>query len=308
MVGQKKYACLLIGLGLFMNGAPVTLYGQGAEGINLKNVEMARAVIRGEQVYERACTPCHGLNGDGNGPFSGPLSPKPRDFTKGKFKFRTTTSRSLPSDQDLFNTISKGIPGTFMPAWKDLLSEEDRMNVVQYIKTFSPRFTSSVLTIEQIDVSNEIPYSDESAAMGRKFYEVLECVKCHGETGRGDGPSAKDLKDEWGYPLPSRNLTQSWTFRGGNTGFDIYCRLMSGITGAAMPSVAESFNLDDELLEIQIKVEDGEEVTAEEQKRLDAAMAKIRQNIWHLVNYIKSLSRSQSLLHRLFVEDTEVTK
>ncbi len=83
---------------------------------------------------------------------------------------------------------------------------------------------------------------------------------------------------------------------------------MSGLSGTPMPSVADSFVFDDEIDEIRIMIEDGEEVTAEQQKKYEEAMAEIRENIWHLTNYVKSLSKNPGLFYRLFVEDTEVTK
>ncbi len=257
-----------------------------------KQTEMAAAAVEGKRIYRDACQPCHGENGDGNGLYSKSLSPKPRDFTSGKYKFRTTTSRSLPTDQDILRSISKGIPGTFMPSWENILSEKQRMDLVQYIKTFSKRFADATASFEPIDVTKDVPYSEVSVAKGRKIFEQVECLKCHGNDGRGDGPSAADLKDEWDYAIQTPDLSQSWKFKGGNTRQDIYCRFMSGLSGTPMPSVAESFAFDDEIEEIRIMIEDGEEVTAEQQKKYEEAMAEIRENIWHLTNYVKSLSKN----------------
>lgn len=39
---------------------------------------------------------------------------------------------------------------------------------------------------------NPIPADEKSLAAGRAVY-VKECLSCHGETGAGDGPAAKDL-------------------------------------------------------------------------------------------------------------------
>ncbi|MFQ5605137.1 MAG: c-type cytochrome [bacterium] len=301
MTDRIKYTPLLFSLLILLQGHPEALFSQG-------QTEAAAALVRGEQIYRGACAPCHGVNGDGKGPYYEALTPKPRNFTTGKFKFRTTSSRSVPTDQDLFKTISKGLPGTFMPAWEDLLSEKDRMALVQYIKTFSKRFARSGDSFELIEVSNEVPYSRDSIIKGRKVYRDLECAKCHGDEGRGNGPSAKDLEDEWGYPIRPRDLTKSWEFKGGISRKKIYLRLMSGLSGAPMPSMAESFVLDEEIDDIKIKIEDEEELTAEEQQKYDAAMAEIREKVWHLTNFVRSLSGSPSLLYRLFVEDTEVTK
>src|ERR1051325_4619386 len=64
----------------------------------------------GKKLYDVNCSQCHGDKGDGQGiayPF---LLPKPRDFTAGKFKIRTTPSGSLPTTRDLKNTRRRGIP------------------------------------------------------------------------------------------------------------------------------------------------------------------------------------------------------
>src|SRR5207248_11511324 len=54
----------------------------------------------GKAVYERKCVGCHGEKGDGKGPAAELLLPKPRDFTKGLYKIRSTANKT-PTDQDL---------------------------------------------------------------------------------------------------------------------------------------------------------------------------------------------------------------
>ena len=74
-------------------------------------------VEQGQEIYFRRCSFCHGLLGDGEGPAAEFLDPRPRDFTLGTFKFRTTQSGELPTDADLFRTVSRGLPGTGMQAF-----------------------------------------------------------------------------------------------------------------------------------------------------------------------------------------------
>src|SRR5438093_12660938 len=90
----------------------------------------------GKVVYERKCVGCHGEKGDGKGAAAELLLPKPRDFTKGLFKIRSTANKT-PSDQDLFRIITDGMPGTSMPSWA-VLSDKDRHHLVAYLKTFAP--------------------------------------------------------------------------------------------------------------------------------------------------------------------------
>jgi cytochrome c oxidase cbb3-type subunit 2 len=88
----------------------------------------------GKEVYERRCVGCHGVKGDGNGPAATFLHQvRPRMFTAGIFKFRTTPTGSLPTDGDLLRVVTRGVRGTAMPSWHEL-PEKDRLAVIQYIK------------------------------------------------------------------------------------------------------------------------------------------------------------------------------
>ena len=62
----------------------------------------------GKELYQRHCTQCHGDKGDGNGVAAPHLQPRPRDFTSGKYKIRTTPSGTLPTDEDLKHIIRMG--------------------------------------------------------------------------------------------------------------------------------------------------------------------------------------------------------
>ncbi len=74
------------------------------------------------------------------------LNPQPRDLTTAAFKSRTTPSGALPTDEDIFRTITRGVRrGQIMPAWGNaadghMLPEQDRWDLVDYVKTLSPRF------------------------------------------------------------------------------------------------------------------------------------------------------------------------
>lgn len=263
---------------------------------------------RGEALYAIYCAACHGEFGDGRGPAAESLTPRPRDFTRGKFKIRSTESRELPTDQDLINTITTGMPGTWMPAW-DNLSEGDRQELAAYIKTFSGRFERATSPPKKINMGNKIPFSEASIAAGRLVYEELECFTCHGKEGRGDGESASDLIDEWNNPIRTPDLTEGWNFRGGNSVEDIYKRFMSGLAGTPMPSITESFVIPGEVEDIRIKIEDGEPLTAEEREIYESAMEEIRIKTWHLANYVSSLGRERSWIDWLFrINPEEVRK
>ena len=207
----------------------------------------------GKAVYGLKCIGCHGDKGDGKGPAAELLMPKPRDFTSGIYKIRTTAGK-MPSDQDLFRIITEGMPGTSMPPWA-VLPEKERWNLVAYIKAFAAdKFKEAP---KKLELPKEVASSAESIKRGKEMFEAIECNKCHGTDGRADGPSRAELKDEWGHPIAPANLTKRWTFRGGPTRTEIATRLAAGVLGTPMPTFIDSVE----------KPED----------------------IWHLTNYILSL-------------------
>jgi len=84
------------------------------------------------EIYIRRCSFCHGLLGDGEGPAAPYMDPRPRDFTLGTFKFRTTQSGELPTNEDLFRTVSRGLPGTAMQAFGGQMNDVDMAAVITY--------------------------------------------------------------------------------------------------------------------------------------------------------------------------------
>jgi cytochrome c oxidase cbb3-type subunit I/II len=201
--------------------------------------EAGESVGPGETIYRENCAACHGEEGDGKGPQAKRLKTKPRDFTRAVYKFRSTPSGSLPSDGDLFRTINSGIRGTSMLAQLQL-SEKETRSVIEYIKAFSPRFETEK-TASPIDIPPKPLFTSDLISFGKSEYEEAGCAACHGETGIGNGPSAKDLKDEWGYPISPTNLTVR-PFKSGLNPEDLYRTLSTGLNGTPMPSYANVFS------------------------------------------------------------------
>ena len=191
----------------------------------------------GEKVYRENCAACHGEKGNGKGSSAGTLRTKPRDFTGGIYKFRSTHSGSPPLDQDILRTITKGVRATSMLPQLHL-SEEERRTVVQYIKTFSPRFKEQ--NPEQpIFIPPRPPPDKALIALGKTLYKEAGCPSCHGLEGKGDGPSAEGLKDYWSFPIQPADLTLK-PFKSGPDPEDLYRTLSTGLDGTPMPSYADS--------------------------------------------------------------------
>ena len=193
-------------------------------------------LAQGKKVYEQKCAPCHGLDGQGEGEAAYLLYPKPRDFVKARYLI-VSTWETEPTDEDLYTTISRGIPGSAMPSWAHL-QEEIRWALVHYIKSFSrypiePKMTESTNEEEGgiIKVPPEPPYTAKAKARAQELF-AEGCAPCHGTTGRGDG--VQEQFDEKGYPTRPRDLTQG-IFKGRPDAAEIYRRIVVGLPGSPMP-------------------------------------------------------------------------
>lgn len=205
----------------------------------------------GKAIYDRHCAACHGVDGDGNGPAAVWLYPKPRNFSAGQYKIQSTPAGSLPSDEDLYRSITRGLGGSSMPGFA-YLSESERRALVSYVKQLTATTAPDgrkVLRFEEaaaagtlaapITVPAEPPLTFDSITRGRESYLKLQCGTCHGENGAGDGPSAKTLVDAFGIPVPPRDFNTG-AFRGGATGPDLFTRIAVGVAGTPMVAYPDS--------------------------------------------------------------------
>ena len=199
-----------------------------------------RALGRG--VYLAHCVGCHGEHGDGAGPAATFLFPRPRDFTAAVFKFQSTPSGTLPTDGDLYRTITRGVRGTAMATWHEV-AERERLAVVAYIKTLSSRWRTETPPTP-LPVTAPPPATPERLARGRQLYARAKCAECHGEGGRGDGPSAATLRDDLDAPIRPSDFTRG-QLKGGASVADLYRAMTNGLSGTPMPSFADSMT-DDE--------------------------------------------------------------
>ena len=206
----------------------------------------------GKKVYQSYCVICHGAKGDGKGLVdvihrnekSGlTWSIFPRDFTVGTYKFRTTPTGCLPDDGDLMRIVTEGIPRSGMPSHEDV-SKQDRENVIEYLKTLSPRWEEEDPCEVIAAKKPQWVGSAKSIMAGEKIYKDMKCWECHGNQGRGDGTKANDLKDDWGDKILPFNFTTG-TLKRGSSPENVYLTFTTGLDGTGMPSYEDSLNEED---------------------------------------------------------------
>ena len=241
---------LAIALMMFV-GSTALLHAQPGEAGKPRATEAL--LKRGEALFKKHCSSCHGDRGAGDGPAAYLLNPKPRDISLGSFRL-ISTDNVVPTDEDLFRVISRGMPGSAMPPWGHL-SAKDRWALVYQIKKLARegeaerllrsakaegrRMTSKEALEaaapepgETIALPPEVEPTLESLMRGRQLY-VAQCEKCHDLDGRGR--QRQDLEDDEGNPIFPRDFTAG-IFKGGTTSEDLAYRLLAGMPGTPMPA------------------------------------------------------------------------
>jgi mono/diheme cytochrome c family protein len=253
-------------LGELIADASENWYGPDSQLLRESGVIDVARLPGGERLYGLYCVGCHGSIGDGAGAAARHLSPRPRNFRKGLFKFKSTGSGLRPRRADLFQTLMRGLAGSSMPDFR-LLDADFRWDLVEYVRYLGARGEFEQMMLDAAWEEEELPDPDEFAEIvnrrwlpenlrtvfpgapeterdtasierGRELFNDAaraSCNTCHGPEGRGDGLTANDYNDDWGYPIRPRDLTLG-VFRAGSEGSDLYRTIAVGITGTPMGS------------------------------------------------------------------------
>lgn len=194
---------------------------------------------QGQKIYQQQCAACHGAEGGGDGEAAYLLYPKPRNLVNARYRL-VSTWEGVPTDLDLFNTITRGMPGSAMPSWGHLPAKE-RWALVYYIKSLAakpievkpPRSPQPDGGAGEgvIQVPPEPPYDAAAKARAHELFRDA-CASCHGPTGKGDG--VQEQIDEEGYRTQPRDLTAG-VFKGSPAPQELYRRILAGIPGSPMP-------------------------------------------------------------------------
>ncbi|OGW90703.1 MAG: hypothetical protein A3D28_00745 [Omnitrophica bacterium RIFCSPHIGHO2_02_FULL_63_14] len=223
----------------------------------------------GQQLYNKQCAVCHGPKGAGDGQAAHLLYPKPRDFTQGEFRLVSTDTMQA-TDEDLFLTVTRGMPGSAMPPW-ELLSPEQRWALVYYIRHLTGA-SGSIDPASIIHVPPETLKTAEGLERGRQLF-AQACASCHGPLGKGDGHQTIHV-DNLGYPIKPRDLTAG-IFKGSSESKDLYNRIVAGLPGSPMPSYAGVYT-DEQLWELIYYVQSLVPPGVEERVRLRARHIRAR--------------------------------
>jgi len=217
------------------------------------------------QDFAAHCAMCHGETGKGDGPASYLLFPKPRDFTAGVYRFKSTYNEAPPTRADLDRSIRNGIARTAMPPFGGVLTDEQIGSLIDYVLSLNARGWPAEAPAT-VTIPPQPEFTADLIDQGRRVFVAMGCAPCHGDTGRGDGPSAEGLLDANDYPLPPADFTTG-VFKAGRTGEDLYRTVLIGVPGTPMPSFQSA-------MDANINVE---------------GVAEGTDMVWAMVAYIESL-------------------
>lgn len=256
----SKASLVLLGVLMVCVGLSQPVLAQEAEGFILGKLpapQPAEQIEAGKRVYFTKCVWCHGVTGAGDGPGADRLWPRPRNFNAGTFKIRHTASGELPLiEADLFQTVTHGLPGSAMPSWEGILSDDQRRDVLAFVTMELVVDRSwqdeefEELHILELDklAAQAVPQSAESIKRGSELVVENKCIECHGLEGRGDG-NAFNLKDDWGFSIQPADWHKCWNFRGSRQDAynvkNIFRTFSTGINGTPMPSFADNTTIED---------------------------------------------------------------
>ncbi|MDG1851718.1 MAG: cbb3-type cytochrome c oxidase subunit I [Gammaproteobacteria bacterium] len=133
----------------------------------LDSAALSESGETGEKLWLTLCAGCHGENGTGNGPAADWLRPRPVNLTQYDFTW-----------QRLAQVLWHGVPGTAMPAWRDI-PVAGLTALATYVKAFA---------VEE----SIAPPDQNQLAIGEQVYQN-NCAQCHGDAGDGQGFAVSQL-------------------------------------------------------------------------------------------------------------------
>jgi putative copper resistance protein D len=123
----------------------------------------AQSIAEGLRRVEDNCTPCHGVSGLGNGPMAKTLPRQPADFS--------APHTALHTGGDLYWWVTHGILPSGMPAFGEILSDDERWNVINFLRAFSVGYQARVISPKVFPGQSwlgppDFPVTDEKGVAG----------------------------------------------------------------------------------------------------------------------------------------------
>lgn len=134
-------------------------------------IDRGAVLSSGRMLYMRHCSHCHGTSGDGNGPTARYMTPKPRDYRNGVFKFTSTNDMSKANRDDLSRIIKYGIPGTYMPSFL-LMKDDEHHAIIEYVKFLAMRGEYEQKLVAQLSSDFSQSAYDERLKSGEKKADI----------------------------------------------------------------------------------------------------------------------------------------
>lgn len=285
----------------------------------LGKVQSERHAERGQRLFAQACAACHGSGGQGDGPGASDLDPAPRDLTARHFRFRSTANGQHPRPEDLTRTIREGLPGTSMPAFGNVFSEESIEELVGYINSLHPALAEDGIP-DAIEPTTVFDASPESIRDGQAIYLLSGCWRCHGVRGNGKGPSAKTLLDDADNTIHATDFRYD-PFKGGRDTASVVRALRTGLNGTPMPSYDDAMLIAQEdrggveslegqldaatLNTVETFLKSSPSRSALKTLSTDNIAALRDRRMTALAHYVLSLERRSGFFYRLFREEPE---
>ena len=194
---------------------------------------------RGKSIYDAHCVECHGATGQGDGPAAA-ASSTPRRATSPPANTRFARPKPAASRPTTIwsDPCGKACTAPRCRRGTGILSDAEIHDVVVYIKTLSPRFTTEHAEDRHAGRAGGELAREHRARASR--YDKLQCGKCHGTDGRGTGAVATDVRGRLAAAAARRRSHRAVDVPRRRRPRDIYLRFRTGMTGTPMPSFADA--------------------------------------------------------------------
>ncbi len=203
------------------NANSASVEGPEAEGLPPPLPRNPHLADEGRELFRVRCAICHGPEGEGDGPNARFLDPRPRNLVSSPYKIAATAGVPRePTDAELRRVIRAGLPGTAMPKFR-ALREPELEALIAFLRTKRGKHVH--------------PDPESAESRGRTLYASLQCARCHGDSGAGDGPSEAELVDEEGRRIRATDLRRPSTFKLGARREEVVRTLLDGMPGTPMP-------------------------------------------------------------------------